>query len=74
MKSNAINLLTVSGTAIILFALYRISPYIFEPGYYTQFGSGYMVGNGILLLIGVVLIFRGLTRKQKPSNEDSDWP
>lgn len=63
------NLLTLVGVCIVLFALYKILPFLFQTGYYTDFGSGYMIGNGILLLIGGVLIFRGLTRKQKPSDE-----
>jgi hypothetical protein len=69
MKSNVFNLLTILGALIVIFALYQSVPYLLQDGYYTDFGSGYMIGNGILLLIGGVLIFRGLTRKQKPSDE-----
>ena len=72
MKSNSINLLTIVGAGISLFALYKTLPFLIQTGYYTDFGSGYMIGNGILLFIGGILIFRGLTRKQKPSHEDSN--
>jgi len=71
MKFPVFNRLIIIGAIISGFALYKMVPFLLLTGYYTDYGSGYMIGNGILLFIGGILIFRGLTRKQNPLTNES---
>jgi hypothetical protein len=44
------------GAIIVAISLFRIVPPLAQPGYFTEFGEGYMIGNALLFLSGLFLM------------------
>ncbi len=52
------------GAVIVAISLYRIVPPLSEPGYFTEFGAGFMIGNVILLFGGLAFVVLAWRRRK----------
>jgi len=55
MKLRIWSLFAVGATLAVI-ALYKMIPPLTRPGDFTEFGAGFMFGNGMLLLAGVIMM------------------
>lgn len=53
------------GTVIAAISLFKMVPPLTRPGDFTDFGAGYMIGNSVLLLSGLLMIAIAWRRRAK---------
>ena len=46
--------------------VFQLTVYLMRPGDFTEFGAGFMIGNGMLLLAGVVMMVIAWRLRTKP--------
>lgn len=63
-------ILIIVGGVLVFLAVMPIIHYVFDYDGLNDYGSGYIWGNVLLLLLGSLLLFRGIKMKKKPSSED----
>lgn len=53
------------GIVLCIFALFKIIPPFLRPGSFTEFGAGYMVGNGLVLTVGLLIVYLAWRGRKK---------
>ncbi len=55
---------------MVFLAIIPIIQYLFENSGFSVKEEGYFWGNVLLLLLGSLLLYKGIKRKKKPDSED----
>lgn len=55
----------IAGIVVTLIPVVRLGPHLFSPGYFTEYGTGYLVGNVLLFLLGLTLTWVGFRSQKK---------
>ncbi|MDY0076340.1 MAG: hypothetical protein RBR87_03605 [Bacteroidales bacterium] len=63
-------ILIIAGGILVFLAVTPIIQYVFESSSASDYGSGHIWGNVLLLLLGSWLLYKGIKRKRKPNSED----
>jgi len=63
-------ILILSGGVLVFLAIVPIIQYLFENNGFSVKGEGYFWGNVLLLLLGSLLLYKGIRRNKKPDSED----
>lgn len=61
--------LSISGGVLVFLAIIPIIQYLFENSGFSVKEEGYFWGNVLLLLLGSLLLYKGIKRKKKPDSE-----
>ncbi len=63
-------ILIIVGGILVFLAIVPIVQYVFEYDQLSNYGRGYIWGgNVLLLLLGSLLLYKGIKRKKKPDSE-----
>jgi len=57
-------LLLIFGVVFVLLGIFQGGRYIFDYELLSSYGKGYVIGSGLLLLLGVLLIYFGIKKKK----------
>jgi hypothetical protein len=52
------------GVILVLLGVFQGGRYIFDYELLSSYGKGYVMGSGLLFLLGVLLIYFGLKKKK----------
>lgn len=52
------------GVILVLLGVFQGGRYIFDYELLSSYGKGYVIGSGLLFLLGVLLIYFGLKKKK----------
>jgi hypothetical protein len=63
-------ILIIVGGILVFLAIVPIVQYVFEYDQLSNYGRGYIWGNVLLLLLGSLLLYKGVKRKKKTDSED----
>jgi Na+/melibiose symporter-like transporter len=54
----------IIGAVLSVFSVYALLSYLSNSSRLSEYGQGYIVGNCIILAIGMILMFYGIRRKK----------
>lgn len=52
------------GVILVLLGVFQGGRYIFDYELLSSYGKGYVIGSGLLFILGVLLIYFGLKKKK----------
>jgi len=61
--------LIILGCILLLISIYQSFPYLLDYQYLSEYGKGYIWGNIILLIIGVLLLLLGIRKYRSKVKE-----